>query len=64
MNTIMDNIAEMGERRDIVSFSSNPYDYIKDNENYKKIITLGPEALPIIQDKVNNSKTYISHPNN
>ncbi|HZK39046.1 MAG TPA: hypothetical protein VFD23_02695 [Clostridia bacterium] len=38
-----------------LSFSSNPYDYVKDNENYRQIVTLGYKAIPAIQKKIESS---------
>lgn len=57
MSTIMDKIAEMSVRHENDALSSNPYDYIKDNDNYKKIVALGPDALTVIKEKINNSNT-------
>lgn len=38
-----------------LSFSSNPYDYVKDNENYRQIVTLGYKAMPAIQKRIETS---------
>ncbi|NLX94316.1 MAG: hypothetical protein GXZ02_10830, partial [Clostridiales bacterium] len=38
-----------------LSFSSNPYDYVKDNENYRQIVTLGYKAIPAIQKRIETS---------
>ncbi|MCM3268774.1 hypothetical protein [Paenibacillus elgii] len=35
--------------------SSNPYDYIKDNTDFEKIITLGNDALPVLHNKLAKS---------
>lgn len=39
-----------------VQMSSNPYDYIKNNECYDKILELGISALPELEDYLDNSK--------
>lgn len=38
-----------------LALSSNPYDYIKDNEYYKNIIELGVAALPELDKSLSNS---------
>jgi hypothetical protein len=57
MSTIMDKIAEMATHHEADALSSNPYDYIKDNDNYKKIVGLGPDALTIIRAKIVHSNS-------
>ncbi|KRE59581.1 hypothetical protein [Paenibacillus sp. Soil750] len=39
-----------------LSFSSNPYDYIKQNADFDNIIKLGNDALPYLDKKLANSK--------
>ncbi|NOU64995.1 hypothetical protein GC096_13240 [Paenibacillus sp. LMG 31461] len=39
-----------------LSFSSNPYDYIKNNEDFENIVNLGNDALPYLDKKLSNSK--------
>lgn len=39
-----------------VQFSSNPYDYIKNNVCYDKIVSLGVAALPELNDYLDNAK--------
>ncbi len=36
--------------------SSNPYDYTKNNQFYDALVALGPEALPVLEDKVIKSE--------
>lgn len=55
MNVIMDKVAEMSAKQSPEMMSSNPYDYIKDNSNYEKIVALGLDALPIIKDKLDKT---------
>lgn len=38
-----------------LSFSSNPYDYVKENENFTQIVDLGYRAIPAIQKKMEES---------
>ncbi|WP_127490460.1 hypothetical protein [Paenibacillus ehimensis] len=35
--------------------SSNPYDYIKDNADFEKIVSLGNDALPVLHNKLAKS---------
>ncbi len=39
------------------AMSSNPYDYVVDNANYRNIVNLDYQALPILRDKIANSAT-------
>lgn len=41
-----------------LAMSSNPYDFIKDNEAFDKIIALGMEALPELVKIQNNNDMY------
>lgn len=36
--------------------SPNPYDYVQGNASFKNLVALGPDALPIIENKINSSK--------
>ena len=50
-NKIQQNIAMLEESISdstftTLAFSSNPYDYIKDNEAFENIVDLGKPALP------------------
>lgn len=51
-------IDEQVRNKSEVSFSSNPYDYIKDNKYYENIVNKGFAALPILEKKLQNSETY------
>ncbi|KTD85785.1 hypothetical protein [Paenibacillus etheri] len=39
-----------------LSMSSNPYDYIKNSTEYSKIVNLGPDAIPILEKKIDESE--------
>jgi hypothetical protein len=49
MNRIDKTIQEAIENKELLAFSSNPYDYIADNEDYDKMVSLGVEALPELE---------------
>ncbi|MNC40112.1 hypothetical protein D3C75_888030 [compost metagenome] len=38
-----------------LSLSSNPYDYIKDSEEYENIVKLGTKAFPVLEKKIDES---------
>lgn len=42
--------------RSEVSLSSNPYDFIKKNEDFNQIVKLGNDVLPILQEKIEKSE--------
>lgn len=41
-----------------LSFSSNPYAYIIDNEYYKSIVDYGMEVVPILESKLRNDEYH------
>jgi hypothetical protein len=43
------------QNSDEAMFSSNPYDYVKDNEYYDSIVNLGVDALPALEEMLNDS---------
>lgn len=55
MDLMMDKVAEMQSTHVESALSSNPYDYIKNNDNYNKIVSLGTDALDIIKKKIDES---------
>ena len=55
MNSMMDEVAEMQSTRVESALSSNPYDYIKNNDYYNKIVSLGTDALDLIKQKIDES---------
>lgn len=55
LNTLMEEIDEKIVDKKDLAYSSNPYDYIKDNENYEKIVDLKIEALPLLMAKLEES---------
>ncbi|SDZ30444.1 hypothetical protein SAMN05421736_109115 [Evansella caseinilytica] len=50
--TIQKNIAEKNE----LAYSSTPYDYIQDNENFDAIVEIGNDALPYLHEKLANDE--------
>ncbi|MGQ7890609.1 hypothetical protein [Paenibacillus sp. WC2504] len=42
--------------RSEISYSSNPYDYIKNNDDFENIIKLGNDAIPILDQKLSTSE--------
>lgn len=55
LSSLMKTIEQMQKSKSELSYSSNPYDYIKNNENYDNIIKVGIKALPDLVDKLKNS---------
>ena len=55
MISIMDDVNKLTTQDPKSSMSSNPYSYIN-NANYKSIINLGSEALPILVNRIDQSK--------
>lgn len=47
---------ELVKNGDPVGLSSNPYDYVKDNEAFNRIVDMGIEAVPVIEKIVQESK--------
>lgn len=55
MLSIMDDVSKLATQDPQAAMNSNPYSYIN-NANYKSITNLGPDALPILVDRINQSK--------
>ncbi|MDO3410384.1 hypothetical protein QWJ34_11480 [Saccharibacillus sp. CPCC 101409] len=55
MVAIQETINKEVELRSEIAMSSNPYDYIKDNEDFENIVSLGNDALPVLQSKIQQS---------
>lgn len=55
ISSIMDDVNKLATQNPQAAMSSSPYSYI-DNANYKSIINLGSEALPILVDQIDQSK--------
>jgi hypothetical protein len=56
LNTkLMESINDNAKSNPMLNFSSNPYDYIKNNSYYKKIIELGYDALPSLEENLKKS---------
>lgn len=51
-NSLNEAVSEKSE----LAYSSNPYDYVKNNESYKKIVAMGYEVIPLIQDRIDKSE--------
>lgn len=49
------NLQKEIENRTPLSFSSNPYDYIKDSVEFQNIVNLGEDALPILEQKIDET---------
>lgn len=56
LSDMMLQISEKSEKDPSTAMSSNPYDYIKGNQHYQAIVSLGEGALLPIEDKIVNSK--------
>lgn len=57
LHRIDESISEAIEEESELALSSNPYDYIENNEYYKNIIGLGVSALPELEKSLVNSET-------
>jgi len=55
LSKISESISESLLTNLVNGLSSNPYDYIKDNESYDSIIALGSSALPNLEDALKSS---------
>ena len=56
INKIMESVEIAIKDNPALGFSSNPYDFIVYNKDYKAIINQGSEVLPIIEEKINKSE--------
>ena len=56
INAISEDINKLIEEKSPLAFSSNPYDYIKNNESFDNIVAIGADALPIIKKKIAESE--------
>lgn len=52
---IQEKINKEIELKSELAMSSNPYDYIKDNKDFESIVALGNNALPVLQNKIDQS---------
>ena len=52
---VMDTIDENALTNTQLAASSNPYDYIQNNDNFNAIVELGTDALPEIADEISDS---------
>lgn len=55
LSSLMKTIEQIQKSKSELAYSSNPYDYIKNNESYDNIIKLGVKALPSLVDKLKTS---------
>ena len=53
-NELVDDIDSIREISPELAMSSNPYDYIKNNENYDKLVALGKDAIPELGKRIVN----------
>lgn len=56
MNKLADDIQKELEGHSDLSYSSNPYDYIENNEYYDNIIEMKTDALPLLVEGLENSE--------
>jgi hypothetical protein len=56
ISTTMEKVNAMIAQKSDTAYSSNPYDYIVNDNNFKKIVALGPDALIAIKDEIAQSK--------
>lgn len=49
-------IQNEGSNKTKLSLSSNPYDNIKDSEEYENIVKLGYKAIPVLEKKIDESE--------
>lgn len=52
---IQEEISKEVALKSELAMSSNPYDYIKDNKDFVSIVALGNNALPVLQNKIEQS---------
>ncbi len=50
MSIIMNSLTSLPK-----TSSSNPYDYIRDSNEFNNIVVIGPDALPIIKQRIDDS---------
>lgn len=55
INTIMDDVQNDYDSNPALGLSSNPYDYVKNNNSYNQIVKLGVSAIPVLEQKINDS---------
>jgi len=55
INAISDTIAKLIDEKSPLAYSSNPYDYVKNNEPFDNIVAIGADALPVIKKKIVDS---------
>lgn len=56
LDAIMANL-ESGDSQDTMAgFSSNPYDYVTNNENYDQIVAAGYDALPVLESELRSTQ--------
>ncbi|WP_438434390.1 hypothetical protein [Gorillibacterium sp. sgz500922] len=56
VNAMMERIDQLKVTNPALASSSNPYDYVKDNEEFNAIVNIGPAALPVLEKLVDESK--------
>ena len=55
MNKLAEGIQKELKSHSDLSYSSNPYDYIDNNEYYENIINMKTDALPLLLEELDNS---------
>lgn len=56
INKLAEGIQKELEKHSDLSYSSNPYDYINNNEYYENIINMKTDALPLLMERLENSE--------
>lgn len=49
------NLQQEIANKTLLSLSSNPYDYVKDSVEFRNIINLGEDALPVLEQKIDET---------
>jgi hypothetical protein len=57
LNQISQSIQDELEKKSLLGYSSNPYDYIANNAAYDRLVSLGAQALPWLEKALESSKS-------
>lgn len=55
MSSIIEHVNELVTTDPKAAMSSNPYTYIANNQNYKNLVNLGYDAIPVLVEDINKS---------
>ena len=56
LNSLAEQLQTEVTNKTELAMSSNPYDYIKNSEEYANIVNLGTDAVPILEKKIDESE--------